>query len=80
MVQILLEARAAVEDQDDRGFTPLLVAAYTGHGAVVKTLLGRRGAIECEDHEGSTPLRRAALDGREEVVQILLEAGANTKC
>ncbi len=69
LVAGLLEAGATPEVADDRGYTPLILAAYHGHGAVVDKLLGA-GADPCRgDARGNTALMGAAFKGYSEIVE-----------
>jgi ankyrin repeat protein len=63
---------------DDRGHTPLSLAAYRGHKAVVELLLRtKKVEVDSKDGEHRTPLLRAAHEGHDEVVKLLLKEGAN---
>ncbi|XP_076437583.1 oxysterol-binding protein-related protein 1-like [Babylonia areolata] len=63
--------------KSNRGWTPLHLAAYFGHGAVVRTLLEAGADVNMINSAGDTPLHRAAYTGREDIVGILLEFGAD---
>ena len=59
------------------GGTPLIIAAYNGHEAIVRLLLEAGADKEAKDNDGFTPLINAAYNGHEAVVRLLLEAGAD---
>jgi ankyrin repeat protein len=66
-------------DPDDRGHTPLSLAAYRGHKAVVELLLRtEKVEVDSKDDGNRTPLLWATESGHVEVVKLLLEKGANT--
>ena len=58
---------------DNKGQTPLLLAAWNGHDRVVELLLGREDVSpDRPDKYGRTPLWFAAQNGRGAVVKLLL--------
>ena len=65
MVEFLIKKGAAVKKAttDGRGFTPLLEAAWTGNGKVVKLLVeeGHAEVDQCSKDRGTSPLFLAAL-------------------
>ncbi|MCY3997859.1 MAG: ankyrin repeat domain-containing protein [Flavobacteriaceae bacterium] len=62
---------------DQRGSTPLILAAYYNQVEIVKFLLNRSININHQDHSGNTALMGACFKGYKEVVLILLEHGAD---
>ena len=52
VVQRLLEAGAAIDDQDDRGRTALMIAAEGGHAGIVDLLLARGADRSLKDKSG----------------------------
>ncbi len=79
IVRLLLEARAKVDQADNDGRTPLLLAALNDHAQVVRLLLDRGADANKADNDGETPLHWAAGNGHTETVKALLEAGADAK-
>jgi serine/threonine-protein kinase len=69
----LLSAGAKIDAKNPFGDRPIMVAALSGHLAIVKKLLTRGAAL---DTPGWTPLIYAATNGGTEVVRYLLDAGA----
>ena len=66
--------------KDEYGHTPLLIAAWGGHEAVVKLLIERDDVwADVKDDEGRTPLSRAVEDGHEAVVKLLVDKSADLK-
>ena len=69
-----LAAGAAVNARDDKGFTPLHLAAGAGHADVVSSLLAvPQIDVDVPSNTGATPLVAAAGNGHLETVQLLLD-------
>ena len=74
----LLEQGAYVDQIDQQGMWPLLVAVHNGDADVVRALLdGGADANKARTDGGSTPLLMAAQEGHAEVVRMLLDGGAD---
>lgn len=77
MLNFLLDAGADFEAQDQKGQTPLLLAAATNNLKVVKVLIDHGANKEAhESGEGMTPLMRASRLGFLEIAVVLVENGA----
>lgn len=63
--------------QDERGLTPILVAACLGLLEISQRLVGAGAKVNITSFLGSTPLREAAAIGAVKLVQFLLESGAD---
>lgn len=63
--------------RNEKGETPLHLAAIDGNVKQVKKLLADKHPVNVRDYTGWTPLHEAANNGHKEIVQILLESGAN---
>merc|ERR1712217_106684 len=61
----------------DSGLTPLVLAADSGHVAVVTALLNARASIDVPDSAGRTALMSASAFAHKEAASVLLEAGAD---
>lgn len=73
LVAGLLKAGTPLNIQNDRGFTPLILAAYHGHTDTVRVLLAA-GAEACSgDSRGNTALMGAAFKGHADIVELLLQ-------
>ncbi|KAL9951626.1 hypothetical protein ACROYT_G044327 [Oculina patagonica] len=62
---------------DNQGLTPLHIAAYNNHFAVVQYLLQQGASVDPRDKHRRTPLFLAAGEGATESVQALINAGAD---
>ncbi len=58
---------------DERGVTPLFMAAKNGHRDVAALLLEQGAAVNRARQDGVTPLFIAVQEGRLDVVALLLE-------
>ena len=73
LVAGLVKAGTPVNSQNERGFTPLILAAYHGHTEVARVLL-TAGADACAgDSRGNTALMGAAFKGHVDIVELLLQ-------
>ncbi|KAK8024530.1 nucleoside phosphorylase [Apiospora rasikravindrae] len=63
--------------EDNKGFTPLRLAAREGHIWAIKLLLPVCGNIDAEDRDGFSALRWAFTMGHEVIVRLLIDGGAN---
>ena len=77
MAKTLLDAKADVNQTDDKGYTPLILATYNDNFEVADLLLKHGANIEAKDHSGRTALMGAAFKGNEREVKLLLDNGAN---
>lgn len=76
-VQTLLEQGVTAQAADERGITPLFMAAKNGHRNVIALLLEHGAAINPMRQDGVTPLFVAVQEGRRDVVALFLEKGAD---
>jgi uncharacterized protein len=72
----LLAAGAAVDERDDSGDTPLMVAARVGHEAAFIHLLQAGADPNAVGYAKATPLHWASRAGRPMMVKALLLRGA----
>ena len=72
VVRKLIDAGASVESTDERGLTPLMVAAQQGNLEMLRTLLERQARIDFMDFEGRTALQYAMAAGKRDAVDVLL--------
>lgn len=72
IVQLLLDASAAVNAADHRGYTALIFAAENGHIESVRTLLAHPDVdVSATNADGDSALMRAAGKGQTAVVDLL---------
>jgi hypothetical protein len=78
MVPALLQAGARIEDEDERGFTPLVLASYNGQETTTALLLSL-GALPDggSEAQGSSALMGVAFKGYASIARLLLNAGAD---
>ncbi|EEF58825.1 ankyrin repeat domain-containing protein [Pedosphaera parvula] len=64
-------------DGQEKGWTPLHVAAYVGDAELAKVLLNHHAKVDAMDNRGLTPLLWTAFGGKEEMAAVLLSNGAD---
>jgi ankyrin repeat protein len=73
----LAKLGADVNDADEKGRTPMLLAAQSGRDESVRMLVELGADINRADKDGRTPVWMAAENGHEEAYRALVELGAN---
>ncbi|XP_068116788.1 ankyrin repeat domain-containing protein 27 isoform X2 [Hyperolius riggenbachi] len=63
--------------RDDRGYTPLHIAAICGQYQFIDLLLCKGGVVNATDYHGSTPLHLACQKGHQKMTLLLLDHKAN---
>ncbi|XP_045047889.1 ankyrin repeat domain-containing protein 27 isoform X6 [Desmodus rotundus] len=63
--------------RDDRGHTPLHVAALCGQASLIDLLVSRGAVVNAVDYHGSTPLHLACQKGYQSVTLLLLHYKAS---
>ncbi|XP_072178739.1 uncharacterized protein [Diadema setosum] len=77
VTRILVNGGAEVNAQDNRGRTPLYIAASLGNSETASHLLESEAIdIECEDQRGITALLAACFYGKTDVALMLINKGA----
>ncbi|NXC19742.1 ANR27 protein, partial [Corythaeola cristata] len=64
--------------RDDRGYTPLHIAAICGQTLLVDLLVAKGAIVNATDYHGSTPLHLACQKGYQNVTLLLLHYKAST--
>jgi ankyrin repeat protein len=67
----------AVDAQDAKGNTLLMLAAYHGKAETVAMLLKARATVDLRNAKGQTPLGGVAFKGYVDIATLLLDAGAD---
>jgi hypothetical protein len=75
-VRELLAQGVAVDEIDNRGYTPLVLAAINRNVDVLQMLIEHKADVNRKDNHGYTVLGAAAATGNEEMVRLLLDNGA----
>ena len=78
-IQHLIDTGTDVNEPDENGFTPLMIAANGRNPETVKTLIKAGANVNAVFRSGETPLMQAVRGwcANPEIVKILLNAGAN---
>lgn len=66
-----------VDDRDDNGTTPLMIAASKGLTLFIKELMSHGADVNAQDFDNWTALLCATKAGHMEIVEILVENGAD---
>lgn len=66
-----------VDDRDENGTTPLMVAATKGLLPIVRELLSHGADVNAQDLDNWSALICATKAGHQEIVELLVENGAN---
>ncbi|EMP36869.1 Ankyrin repeat domain-containing protein 27 [Chelonia mydas] len=64
--------------RDDRGYTPLHIAAIYGQASLIDLLVSKGAVVNATDYHGSTPLHLACQKGYQNVTLLLLHYKAST--
>lgn len=75
-VGLFLQAGYDVNQKNDVGWTPLMVAAFFGNERIAATLIESGARVSAQDNQGYTPLHWSALQGYAKVADLLLRKGA----
>src|SRR5690349_18713077 len=76
-VRRLLDNGADANARYPYGWTPLQLAAGTGHTPIIELLLARGANVNATNDFGCSPLAYAALEGKIGAISVLLAAGAS---
>jgi len=76
-VALFLEAHVNTEIHNERGWTPLMVAAFNGHSEVISTLVKHHANVHAIDILGNTALHWAAEAGQTSSAKLLIQHHAN---
>lgn len=76
---LLQQHPAYLNGQDARGFTPLIMATYTGNSDIARYLLAQGAAVNGRDAAGNTALMGVCFKGDQEMAELLISQGADVK-
>ena len=77
LVTLLSDGSIDIDQGDDRGDTPLMLASFGGHSRVVRILLDKGANLSALTDDGADALHASAEGGHPDVCKILLNAGAD---
>ncbi|KAM3919856.1 ankyrin repeat domain-containing protein 27 isoform 2-T2 [Leptodactylus fuscus] len=63
--------------RDDRGYTPLHIAAICGQSKFIDLLISKGAVVNATDYHGSTPLHLACQKGQQKIALLLLHYKAS---
>ncbi|KAE8144895.1 ankyrin repeat-containing domain protein [Aspergillus avenaceus] len=79
LYKLLVERGADIKIPNQKGTTPLILAAGLGRADVVEFLLQHKFPLDAQDATGHTALLLATLRRHAKIVRMLIEAGADAK-
>lgn len=74
---LLIEAGAHINAQDEYGFTGLMYAAHENHKEICKLLIANRADINTRKKDGETALSVAVRTGHIKICELLIANGAD---
>ena len=78
MVQILLHNNATIDIRNKNKESPLMLAVFSNHSAIVQNLLEHNSDVNLKGGKGdNTPVNIAAMKGFLDIIKILLQNNAN---
>lgn len=66
-----------VNTYDERGFPPIVLAAYNDQSEMVQFLLNHGAIIDARDNSGNTALMGVCFKGYLNIAKLLIDAGAD---
>eukprot|EP00463_Aulacantha_scolymantha_P004270 TRINITY_DN5321_c0_g1_i1.p1 TRINITY_DN5321_c0_g1~~TRINITY_DN5321_c0_g1_i1.p1 ORF type:complete len:96 (+),score=16.66 TRINITY_DN5321_c0_g1_i1:187-474(+) len=72
IVQVLIDAKANINQEEQDGQTPVFIAARFGGKDIVTALINANANVDMKTKFGDTARSIAAQEGYSEIVQILL--------
>ena len=79
VTETLLEYGLRINDKNNFGFTPLMLAAHKNNASVVERLIRSGANVNILDNKGRSALMAAAVRGDDEIMQLLIKNGADFK-
>lgn len=75
--KLCAEDVSLVNETNQMGFSPLILAVYNDQPTVVKYLIEKKANLDAQDRSGNTALMGAIFKGYSHQVELLLKAGAD---
>lgn len=72
-VALFIEAKTDTETRDNRGWTPLMIAAFRGHDEIVGLLIQHNACVNALDSGGNSALHWAAFGGHAACIKQLIQ-------
>ena len=76
-VKTILKSDTDLDQKDQYGSTPLIIAATFGKTEIARLLIDEGADLDITNNQGSTPLHIAAFFCYKDIVEALLDKGAN---
>jgi len=78
IVEAILKITNQPDDvEPEKGLTPLIIAATSGHIAVVRVLLEHGANPDLRNFDGVTALHNAVFEEQQDIAALLVQAGAD---
>src|SRR5688500_14879213 len=77
LLQTVLAQKPDVNIQDNRGFTPLILACYNGNMEAARLLLEAGAEVNLPDFGGNTALMGVCFKGYAPIAELLIANGAD---
>ena len=72
-MQYLVEQRTLIDEKDNQGCTPLILAAVYKNSVCIDHLLSGKADVFKKDKQGQNVLHKAAKEGNQDVVEAIRE-------
>ncbi|PZQ96223.1 MAG: hypothetical protein DI539_30320, partial [Flavobacterium psychrophilum] len=76
VLEELIKGGANLNQQDPKGYTPLIIACYNHQYEAAKILIEHGADVNAVDHGGNTALMGAAFKGYADIAELLITHGA----
>ena len=73
----LIAGGADVNVQDEKGYTPLIIACYNGQLEAARLLLDSGADVDAQDFGGNTALMGVCFKGYPDIAELLIQRGAS---
>ena len=77
VASLLAEHPELLNEKDQRGSTPLLLATYYGHLGISKKIIAAGADLNAKDASGNTALMGVCFKGYVDVAKLLIDEGAD---